>query len=60
MKKQAEINFTKMTKEQTNDLTTLVNEIIAIDIISVKSFRIVDLWVIQRRSKARITRRYLA
>ena len=51
MKKQTEINFVKMSKEQTNELTTTVIETIATDFVAVKSFTIVDLWNIQRRSK---------
>jgi hypothetical protein len=51
MKKQTEINFSKISKEQTNDLTAVVNETIAMDFIPVKSFTIVDLWNIQQRSK---------
>jgi hypothetical protein len=51
MNKQTEINFSKISKGQTNDLATMVNETIAKDFIAVKSFTIVDLWNIQRRSK---------
>lgn len=57
MKKQIEINFSKISKEQTNDLTTVVNETIAIDFIPAKSFNIVDLWNIQRRCKSAINSR---
>jgi hypothetical protein len=60
MKKQTEIHFSKISKENTNDLTKVVNETIAIDFISVKSFSIVDLWNIQSRSKTRFNRRHLA
>ncbi len=58
MKKQTEINFSKISKEQTNDLTTVVNETIAVDIIPVKNFTIVDLWNIRRKSKTTISSRY--
>lgn len=51
MNKQTEINFSKISKEQTNDLTTVINETIAMDFVPVKSFTIIDLWNIQRRSK---------
>jgi|GEM_PF-1959728 len=57
MKKQTEINFSKICKEQTNDLTTVVNETIAIDFIPAKSFNIVDLLNIQRRCKSAINSR---
>ena len=57
MKKQTEINFTKMSKEHTNELTTIVKETIAMDFVPVKSFTIIDLWNIQRRSKSRINSR---
>lgn len=51
MKKQTEISFSKISKEQTNELTIMVDETIATGFIAVKSFTIVDLWNIQRRSK---------
>lgn len=51
MNKQTEINFSKISKEQKNDLTIVVNETIAMDFIPVKSFTIVDLWNIHRKSK---------
>ena len=54
MKKQTEINFSKISKEQTNDLTTIVNETIATHFIPIKSFTIVDLWNIRRMSKTTI------
>ena len=57
MKKQTEINFSKISKEQKNDLTTVVNETIAKDFIPIKSFTVVDLWNIQRRSKTTIQSR---
>lgn len=51
MKKQTDFNFIRMSKEQTNELTTTAVETIATDFVAVKSFTIVDLWNIQRRSK---------
>lgn len=57
MNKQTEINFSKISKEQTNDLTTMINETTAMDFIPVKSFTIVDLWNIHRRSKTKISGR---
>jgi hypothetical protein len=60
MKKQTNLNFAKMSKGQLNELTTTVKEIVATDFIPDKSFTVVDLWNIQRRSKTRINSRYLA
>jgi hypothetical protein len=60
MKKQTEINFSKISKEQTNDLTTVLDETIAMNFIAAKSFNIVDLWSIQRKSKTTIHSRKLA
>jgi hypothetical protein len=57
MKKQTEINFSKISNQQTNDLTTVINETIAMDFIPVKSFTIVDLWNIHRRSKTKTSGR---
>ena len=58
MKKQTEINFAKISKEQTNKLTTVVSEMIAKDFVPFKTFTSVDLWNIQRRSKTMVSRRY--
>jgi len=60
MKKQTEIYFTKISKEHSNDLTTIVRETITMDIVPVKKFTSTDLWNIQRRSKSRINSRQLA
>jgi hypothetical protein len=57
MKKQTEINFSKISNQQTNDLTTVINETIAMDFVPVKSFTIVDLWDIHRRSKTKTNMR---
>jgi hypothetical protein len=57
MKKQTEIVFSKISKEKTNGLTTMVNEAIAIKLLPVRSFTIVDLWNIQRKHYTKITRR---
>lgn len=51
MKKQTETNFSKISKEQTNHLTTVIDETIATDFIAVKNFTIVDLWNIHRKVK---------
>jgi len=57
MKKQTEINFSKINKEHTNDLPIIVKETIAFDFVPVKKFTMVDLWNIQRRSKTTINSR---
>ncbi len=59
MRKQNEIKFSKISKEQIIDLTTVVNETIAINFVPVKSFTIVDLWNIQRRCKTMSNRKHL-
>lgn len=51
MEKQTNLNFAKMSKGQLNELTTVVKEIVATDFVPAKSFTVVDLWNIQRRSK---------
>lgn len=51
MKTQTEINFTKISKEHTNALTSIVKETLAVDIVPVKTFTIVDQWNLQRKSK---------
>ena len=60
MKKQTNLNFAKMSKEQLNELTTTVKEIVATDFIPGKSFTVVDLWNIRRHSKTTINSRKLA
>lgn len=59
MKKETDFNFAKMNKEQLTELTTTVNEIAATDILAGKSFTIIDLWNIQRSSKARTQKKHL-
>jgi hypothetical protein len=59
MKKQTDINFSKIRKKQINDLTKVVNETIGIDFVQVTSFTMVDLWNIQRRSKTKTNRKHL-
>lgn len=51
MKKETNFNFAKISKEQSNELTTIVKETIAMDFVPAKIFSIVDLWNIQRKSK---------
>lgn len=60
MRKQTEINFSKISKEQTNTLTTVVSESIAIGIVPFKTFTSANLWNIRRRSNTMINRWHLA
>jgi hypothetical protein len=60
MKKQSGINFAKISKKHSNELTTVVRESIAMDFVSFKTLSIADLWNIQRRNKTMINRRHLA
>ncbi len=59
MKKQTN-NFSPLTKVETEKLTTLVNETLAVEFIKPKSFSPADLWNIQRRSRTMTQRRYYA
>ena len=60
MKMQTEINFTKISKEHTNALTTIVKETLAMGIVPVKTFTIIDQWNIRRKSKPMRIRRHFA
>ncbi|CAN5257454.1 hypothetical protein BH11BAC5_BH11BAC5_49870 [soil metagenome] len=60
MKKQTEINFSKISKEQINTLTTVVSESIAMDYVPFKTFTTIDLWNIRRKSNSISNRRHLA
>ena len=60
MKKQTEINFSKISKEQTNTLTTVVSESIAVGYVPFKTFTTIDLWNIRRKSNPIRNRRHLA
>lgn len=60
MKKVTNINFAKLSKEQTNELTTTVPETVATDFVTPKNFTIVDLWNIQRKSKTTVNSRKAA
>lgn len=60
MKKETNFNFANISKVQTNELTTMVKETLATDFVPAKSFNIVDLWNIQRRSKTTMNSRKLA
>lgn len=57
MKKQTNNQFNSISKEQTEKLTTVVNETIALGISQVKTFTSADLWNIQRRSRTSMSRR---
>jgi hypothetical protein len=57
MKKQTTNQFSPISKEQTEKLTTVVKETIALGISHVKTFSTADLWNIQRRSRTIMSRR---
>jgi len=60
MKKQTDLKFAKMSKEQLDHLTTTVKEIAATDFVPAKSFTVIDLWNIQRHGKTTMNSRKLA
>lgn len=60
MKKQTEINFAKISKEQTNKLTAVVSESKAIGFVPFKTFTTADLWNMQRTGYTMKNRRHLA
>ncbi|MBK8522220.1 MAG: hypothetical protein WAT20_15110 [Ferruginibacter sp.] len=55
MKKQTTNQFSPISKEHTEKLTTVVNETIALG--QVRSFSAADLWNIQRRGRTMMSRR---
>lgn len=57
MKKQTTNQFSPISKEQTEKLTTVVNETIALGLNHAKTFSVADLWNIQRRSRTIMSRR---
>ncbi len=57
MKKQTSNQFSPISKEQTEQLTTIVKETLALGISHVKTFSTADLWNIQRRSRTMMSRR---
>jgi hypothetical protein len=57
MKKQTSNQFSPISKEQTEKLTTIVKETLALGISHVKTFSSADLWNIQRRSRTMMSRR---
>ncbi len=60
MKKETGFNFANISKEKSNELTTIVKETIAIDFVPAKNFTVIDLWNIQRQGKTTINSRKLA
>lgn len=56
MKKQT-TQFSQISKEQAEKLTTVVNETLAIGFTQAKTFSTADLWNIQRRSRTIMNRR---
>ena len=60
MKKQTTNQFLQMSKEQTQKLTTIVKETLALGLSPVKVFSFAELWNIQRRSRTMTQRRYYA
>lgn len=57
MKKQSTNQFLPISKEQTEKLTAVVSETLALGISPVKTFSTADLWNIQRRSRTMMSRR---
>ena len=57
MKKQTTNQFSSITKEQTEKLTTVVKETLALGISQIKTFSTADLWNIQRRGRTMMSRR---
>jgi methionine aminopeptidase len=57
MKKQTTNQFSPISKEQTEQLTTVVKETLALGISHVKTFSTADLWNIQRRGRTMMSRR---
>jgi len=59
MKKQTKVNFANISKEQSNELTSIVKETMAMNFVPAKSFTVVDLWNIQRSNKTRLSSSHL-
>lgn len=60
MKKQTTTQFLQISKEQTEKLTTVVKETIALGLGRTRTFSTADLWNIQRRGRTMYQRRFLA
>ena len=52
--------FATISKEETMNLTAVVNETLAINIQQHKAFTAADLWAIQRRRRSFVQRRFNA
>lgn len=52
--------FTLLSKETTQQLTAIVKETLAFELVGKKTFTAVDLWNIQRRRKTVLQRRHFA
>ncbi len=57
MKKQSTNQFSPISKDETEKLTTLVKETLAVEINPCKTFSAADLWSIQRRGRTMMSRR---
>ena len=60
MKKQTNNNFSPLTKVETEKLTDVVSETLALEFSQPKSFSPAELWNIQRKSRTMTMRRYYA
>lgn len=58
MKKQSTNQFSQISKEQTEILTTVVSETLATGFSQAKTFSTADLWNIQRKSRTMMIRKY--
>lgn len=52
--------FKAISKNEAEQLSTVVNELVSMETQQVKSFTVADLWNIQRQKKVIVRRRYLA
>lgn len=52
--------FTALSKERTQQLTAIVKETLAYELVGKKAFTAADLWNIQRRRKTVLQRRHFA
>ena len=57
MKKQTTNQLSQISKEQTANLTAVVNETLAVGFNQARTFSTADLWNIQRRSRTMLNRR---
>ena len=57
MKKQKTNQFSPISKEETEKLTTVVKETLSKGISQIKTFSTADLWNIQRRGRTMMSRR---